>query len=214
MKSKKLAIVGVTAGLLAGAGAGFVLNLPGGVSAEKSVSVQAEGSDTTTPGSSIGGDTADDRGQHVRDALQTLVDDGTLSASQVDEIVAALSAAMPADGRRGGHMGDGHMGDGHMGDGHMGGGHKGGGHGVKGGELLTTAATAIGITEDELKSELQAGKTIAEVAVANGKTAKQVIDALVTEATADLTQRVTDMVNGVEPTAPVVGAPPTTVAGA
>ena len=52
------------------------------------------------------------------------------------------------------------------------------------------------------------------MAVANGKTAQQVIDALVAVASDNLTQRITDMVNGVEPAAPAVGAPPTTVAGA
>ena len=38
--------------------------------------------------------------------------------------------------------------------------------------------------------------------MANGKTAQQVIDALVSTATAEMTQRITDMVNGVQPTAP------------
>jgi hypothetical protein len=251
MKSKKMAIAGVTAGLLAGAGAGFVLNLPGGASAEKSsVVVQAAGTtddDSTggAPAGSIGGGAMDDgdghmgaehhgnREDHLREALQplvddgtltaadldavvtalgtrpstpptppadgsmpdpstrikarlqSLVDDGTLSASDLDKVAAALVAAMPADGGRGGH-----------------GGHDHGGRGGMGGRLLEPAATAIGITVDELKTELQAGKTIAEVAVANGKTAQQVIDALVDEATADITQRITDMVNGVQPTPP------------
>ena len=256
MKSKKMAIAGVTAGLLVGAGAGVVLNLPGGVSAEKAVQVvaAADGStDTTTPAGSIGGDTMDedgdhmgarhhgDLGDHIREALQTLVDDGTLtstdvdavvsalstrpdtpptppadgsrpdraamlkerlqslvdngtlSSSDVDKIAATLAAAMPADGGRGGRGGHDH-------------GDHGGPGGRMGGRLLDSAATVIGITADELKSELQSGKTIAEVAVANGKTAQQVIDALVDEATAELTQRISDMVNGVTPAPPTTGA--------
>lgn len=264
MKSKKMVIAGVTAGLLAGAGAGFVLNLPGGASATKSdaaISVQA--SDTSVPGNSIGGDVMGDhdgdhdgdREQHLRDALQPLVDDGsitaadvdavatalstkpatrpappadgsepdhaamlksrlqslvdagTLTSSKLDKIVAALDAAMPAGGR-----------DGHMGGRHGGGrdGHMGGRGGKMGGQLLETAASAIGITADELKTELQAGKTVAEVATANGKTAQQVIDALVAQASADLEQRITDFVNGVQPAAPTGSdaAPSTTVAGA
>jgi len=260
MKSKKMVIAGVTAGLLAGAGAGFVLNLPGGASATKSdaaISVQA--SDTSVPGNSIGGDVMGDhdgdREQHLRDALQPLVDDGsitaadvdavatalstkpatrpappadgsepdhaamltsrlqplvdagTLTSAKLDKIVAALDAAMPAGGR-----------DGHMGGRHGGGrdGHMGGRGGRMGGQLLETAASAIGITADELKTELQAGKTVAEVATANGKTAQQVIDALVAQASADLEQRITDFVNGVQPAAPAEtdAAPSTTVAGA
>ncbi len=79
------------------------------------------------------------------------------------------------------------------------------------GEMLTAAADAIGITADELKTEIEAGKTIAEVAVENGKTAQDVIDALVATASADLTQRITDLVNGVHnddaaPATPATGA--------
>lgn len=267
MKSKKMAIIGVTAGLVAGAGAGFVLNLPGGASAEKresAINVQATGDDSGSasgmPGNSIGGDMMGDgdhdgdhgmgmmddgdREQHLRDALQSLVDDGTLTAadvdavvtalstkpatppappadgsepdhaammknrlqslvddgtlssSQLDKIVAALDAAMPAGGR--GHMGGGR-------DGHMGGRHGGRG-GMMGGQLLETAASTIGITADELKAELKSGKTVAEVAVANGKTAKQVIDALVADASDELEQRITDFVNGTQPAAPTTPA--------
>jgi hypothetical protein len=118
-------------------------------------------------------------GERLASRLQSLVDDGTLTSTQLDAVVAALEAARPDHGP--GH---------------------GGRHGGMRGEILEAAATAIGITADELKTELQAGKTIAEVAVANGKTAQDVIDALVADATANLTQRITDMVNGVQPTAP------------
>lgn len=58
--TKKLAIIGVTAGLVAGAGAGLLMNLPGGASAKSPVAVSATGteSDTATdaPASSIGGE--------------------------------------------------------------------------------------------------------------------------------------------------------------
>jgi len=59
--SKKLAVIGVTAGLVAGAGAGLLMNLPGGVSAKSPVALSAN--DTTTddsaPASSIGGAAGD-----------------------------------------------------------------------------------------------------------------------------------------------------------
>mgnify|MGYP006271748633 FL=1 len=150
---------------------------------------------------------APDHAAMLKSRLQSLVDAGTLTSSKLDKIVAALDAAMPAGGR-----------DGHMGGRHGGGrdGRMGGRGGMMGSQLLETAASTIGITADELKTELQAGKTVAEVAIANGKTAQQVIDALVAQASADLEQRITDFVNGVQPTAPAGSnaAPGTTAAGA
>lgn len=54
--------------------------------------------------------------------------------------------------------------------------------GIGGANVLATAATYIGITEAALRSELQAGKSLAEVAVANGKTRDGLIAALTTAA--------------------------------
>lgn len=103
---------------------------------------------------------------------------------------------------------------------HTGGGDHGGrgpgGPGGRGGMGLETAAKALGITEDDLKSALQDGKTIAEVAEEKGVDVQKVIDALVTEAKtrsaeavkagkitqaeadehlADITERITSFVN-------------------
>ena len=61
------------------------------------------------------------------------------------------------------------------------GGHGGPG-GRGGGPGLETAAKALGITEDALKTELQAGKTLADVAKEKGVDKQKVIDALVAEA--------------------------------
>jgi hypothetical protein len=124
--------------------------------------------------------------------LQTLVDGGTLTSSQLDAVVVALEAARP--------MGGGHEGRGHGGPG------MGGARGEKRQEMLTTAADAIGITADELKTAIEGGQTIAQIAEANGKSVQSVIDALVAQASADLTQRITDMVNGVKPAAPTDAA--------
>lgn len=55
---------------------------------------------------------------------------------------------------------------------------------------LATAATYIGITEAELRTELQTGKTLAEVAVARGKTRDGLIAALAAEATKQITTAV------------------------
>src|SRR5687768_889238 len=50
--------------------------------------------------------------------------------------------------------------------------------GIGGAKVLSTAATYIGITEAALRSELEAGKSLAEVAIANGKTRDGLIAAL------------------------------------
>ena len=52
--------------------------------------------------------------------------------------------------------------------------------------LLAKSAEIIGVTLEELRAELQSGKTIAAVAVAKGKTAQAVIDGLVATAKARL----------------------------
>ncbi|MFM8530692.1 MAG: hypothetical protein ACKOD2_13665 [Ilumatobacteraceae bacterium] len=247
MKTKKMAVIGVTAGLLAGAGAGLLLNLPGGASASGSVvAVDGTSDDSTNsdaPATSIDGSADGEMGgQHhggrhgspeqrearLRELLQTLVDDGTLEASDIDAIVTAMQtepADEPTDGtpadRMRSHLqslvDDGTLTSAQVdaviaaleaarpgdGPGHGGPGHGGPGHGGRfGGEILDTAATAIGITADELKTALQGGQTIAQVAAANGVDVQDVIDALVAEATANIEQRITDMVNGVRPEAP------------
>jgi hypothetical protein len=55
---------------------------------------------------------------------------------------------------------------------------------------LSVAATFLGITEDALRTSLQDGDTLAEVAQANGKTAAGLVDALVAAAKADLDEKV------------------------
>src|SRR5690242_16437550 len=57
-----------------------------------------------------------------------------------------------------------------------------GGHG-----WLTTAATYIGVTEDALRTELQTGKSLADVAVAHGKTRDGLVAALAAAATTEIT---------------------------
>ena len=70
------------------------------------------------------------------------------------------------------------------------------------GEGLATAAEVLGMTEEELRSELQDGASIAQVAEAQGVDVQTVIDALVADATerleeieAALPERMTDLVN-------------------
>ena len=70
------------------------------------------------------------------------------------------------------------------------------------GERLTTAAEALGMTEEELRAELRDGASIAQIAEERGVDVQTVIDALVAHATerleeleAALPERMTDLVN-------------------
>ena len=191
-KTKKFAVIGVTAGLLIGAGAGLLMNVSGGASASSApVSTIASSDDTNDDSDGGRGEGEHDgakmdpaaRQAKLREALQTLVDAGTLTSSQVDAIVAALEAARPAGDQD--HESD---------DGHQG---RGGPKGERRQEMLAAAAEAIGITTTELQTAVKSGQTIAEVAEANGKSVQSVIDALVAQATADITEHITDMVNGI-----------------
>lgn len=170
--NKKLTAIGLSAGLLAGAGAGFLLEMSGSAGAASNgatVVTVATTDDTTatsdTTASTADADKAADRAARLQAVLQPLVDDGTLTQAQADKVIAALEAAGP-----------------------MGGGH--GGPGMGRGAHLDAAAAVIGITTDELRTALQSGQTLAEIAVANGTTAQAVIDALVAEMQAHLAEEV------------------------
>jgi hypothetical protein len=220
-KTNKAVIAGVTAGLLAGGGFALVATLPGGAGASPSAAAVVD--DTTAPSSTDpaatdssgtgSSDTTDDsadtgeRGEWLTEALQPLVDDGTITQAQLDAVIAALQDARPDHGPgMGGRGGPGF------------------------GAGLSTVAETIGITEDELRTQLQEdGATIASVAEANGSSAQAVIDALVAaakthldeevaegdhtqaeadEKLADITERITAMVNGELPAGgPGMGGP-------
>ena len=66
-------------------------------------------------------------------------------------------------------------------------GHRGGHHGFVD---FDAAATYIGVTEAELRTSLEEGETLAEIATANGKTAAGLVDALLGAAKADLGEKV------------------------
>lgn len=55
---------------------------------------------------------------------------------------------------------------------------------------LGTAAEYLGLTETELFTELEAGKSLADIAAEQGKTTEGLVDALLAEAEADITEMV------------------------
>jgi hypothetical protein len=175
--NKRVTAIGLTAGLLAGAGAGLILEMSGSAGASaKSVTVAAAATDDTT---NTAGSTDNPSANHtarLTAVLAPLVADGTITQAQADKVITALEAAGPM-GRDGDH-GPGGPG---MGGPGMGGPGKGGpGMGGQGGGLATVATT-LGLTSDEVRTAIQGGQTIAQLAEANGKTAQSVIDALVAE---------------------------------
>jgi hypothetical protein len=56
--------------------------------------------------------------------------------------------------------------------------------------LVEPAAAAIGVTPDELRSELKAGKSVADVAAEHGVALDDVKDRITTDATAKVDERV------------------------
>ncbi|NNF53155.1 MAG: hypothetical protein HKN03_01805 [Acidimicrobiales bacterium] len=97
--------------------------------------------------------------------LGTLVEDGTITQEQADSIAESLA-------ERG--FGRGH--------------HR---HGFRAGES-EVVTELLGLTEAEIRTEIQAGNTLAEVAEAQGVPTQTLIDALVTEHQEHLDQAVTD----------------------
>jgi hypothetical protein len=192
---KRLAALGLTAGLLGGGAAGFVLGAPNISGAQSTTDGTAT---TTAPGTAAAPAAPAD---WTAEALAPLVADGTITQAQADAVVAALAAARPDPGPRGGlHM------------------------------LveLDTAASAIGIEPDALREALASGQTLAEVAEANGVEPQVVVDALVASARshladdvasgdktqaeadqilADVESHITDVVNGTAPVGPPNGGP-------
>ena len=124
--------------------------------------------------------------------LKQHVADGKLTQARADELLAGLSARVtamvnadiPAFGRGGrGHGGEGHG--------------KGRSHGLPGLHDSTVLEDALGMTREEIRAGLEAGKSIADLAKEKGIDVQKVIDALVAEART----KITDMVNGTLATA-------------
>ena len=129
---KKIVTAGLVAGLLAGAGAGLVLEVSGSAGAEQSVTAAANGD--AAMGSM---DPAGDHAAQLQSILQPLVDDGTLTQAQADAVIAALEAAGPMGGMRGDGAGDGMRG-------HPGGRDDGMGMGIEGlGPDVRARATSL-----------------------------------------------------------------------
>jgi polyhydroxyalkanoate synthesis regulator phasin len=112
----------------------------------------------------------------LKKALENRVDaavaDGRLTKEQGDALKQRIeSGQAPLFGLGGGPGG--HDRGGHLGD-------------------LDAAASYLGLTEDQLRTQLQSGKTLADVAKAQGKSVDGLIDALVAATKKDLDDAVAD----------------------
>jgi 3-hydroxyacyl-CoA dehydrogenase len=110
------------------------------------------------------------------DQIEAQVTAGTLSKAQATAIEARLATSnAPLFALGGGHGGPGH-----------------GGHGRGGGPIsFDAAATYIGISASDLRTQLAAGKSLGAIATANGKTVDGLKAALTTAAKSDLDTAVT-----------------------
>ena len=71
-------------------------------------------------------------------------------------------------------------------------GHGPGGHGLMMGGGLETAADALGVTEDDLRTALRDGQSLADVAAEQGVEVQDLVDALVAAATERIDEAVQD----------------------
>jgi hypothetical protein len=166
-RTRRYTVIGLTAGLLGGSAIGLAATLPTASQAADDPVLEAV-SEPEQP--ALG-----EPGEWVRDALAALVDDGTLTAEQLDAVVAALDAARPDRplrphgpwlGGRGEHLDRGHL----FGD-------------------REELAALFGIDVDTLASELQSGKSLATLAEEHGVDVDAVIDLLVADAEARMADR-------------------------
>ncbi len=142
---KTLAATAIAATTLGGVAAGAALFVPGSAGAQEGVD-------------DVGETAGQEFGAHIAEALQPLVDDGTLTEDQVDAVSGALEAARPEGfGHRGGHGQRGPAG---------------------GGEI----AEILGLEAQELGEALRGGQSLADVAAEQGVDTQDLIDAIVDNA--------------------------------
>jgi hypothetical protein len=158
MKPRRLAVFGLTAGLLGGGAAGLLMTgttLAGAQTADPNTTTTAPA--TPAPAAD---ETKAPRTGWAKSALDGLVAKGTITQAQADEVLAALRAARPDKPRAFGFA------------------------------KLDAAASALGMTVEELRTALQGGQSLAAVAKAKGVDVAKVVEALVAQMKAHLDQHV------------------------
>jgi len=194
MKPNRLAVYGLAAGLLGGGAAGLALtgaslasaqvsDVTGTVTdpaattdstvADSTTTTEApattsSGPATTTTDPALAAPAPADgsakpaKGDWAKSVLDGLVAKGTITQAQADEVLAALKAARPDRPK---------------------------GRGFAVGKL-DAAASALGMTVEELRTALQGGQSLADVARAKGVDVAKVVEALVAQMKTHLDQHV------------------------
>jgi len=131
-----------------------------------------------------------DRTDRITEALTDLVAEGTITQEQADAVASTLASSEALRGPGGKGHGGGHGPGGPHGFGAF------GGFGGFGGfeilqEGLATAAEALGITEDDLRNQLEDGDTLGEIADNADVDRAEFVDALTGFAEEQLAERVT-----------------------
>ncbi len=146
---KPLAATLIAATTLGGVAAGATVLGPGLAGAQ----------DSTDPAPSTAPDLdaeRPDQGAHLTEALQPLIDDGTLTESQVEAVIGALEEARP---ERGQHRGQGQRGP--------------------GGPNLESLAEVLGTDAQSLGEQLRGGQSLADIAAENGVDTQALVDTIV-----------------------------------
>ena len=221
--SKKRLGFGLTAGLIGGTAAGLVFGVPGiSGAANDNTAPAALVQQTDEPDVSVVDEQPDfEPGTKLRESLQELVDNETITAAQADAVTEHLVAHLAANRPERGEFG---MGDRGMAR------HGGPGKfGRLGGEFSTAVTDLLRIDAETLRTDLPNGASLADIATAHGVETQALIDVLVGEAeakvaeavdagkvdadkaaefSADLEERITDMVNRVRGDFERPGPPP------
>ena len=141
---RSVAITAIAASTLGGVAAGAAFFTPMIAGAQDDV-VEAE-------------QAAPERGERISEALQVLVDDGTLTEAQRDAVVETLQNARPDRGEFHDH------------------------HGQRGPRGAGEIAEILGLEGSEMREALRNGSSIAELAEAQGIDSADVVDAIVARA--------------------------------
>ena len=188
---KKLAALGLTAGLLGGGAAGFMLGTPVVSGAETASSA------TATATAADGAPAPDD---WMASALAPLVTDGTITQAQADAVTAALQAARPGPGMRVGHL----IADLDTAAQAIGIDTDALHDALQEGQTLAEVAQANGVDPQAVVDAMvAAARSRITEDVSAGRLSQDEADRLL----ADIESRITDLVNGVAPQGPPDGAP-------
>ncbi|MEO6205921.1 MAG: hypothetical protein ABIO67_11155, partial [Mycobacteriales bacterium] len=141
------------------------IGLTGGLLVGPGLASAADSTDGTSSSTGVSG-----RLNAFKDALKGLVSDKTITQAQADKVATTLNEGLPERGR-GGHGG-----------------------GMRGPAHLDADAVAkvLGVTPAELRTQMRAGKTLAQIATAQGVSKDTLVADLVKAAEAELATAVKD----------------------